>query len=64
MRKFLFVFQVFAFEVRKVSQEEIVDVNGAGDAFVCVFMSQLAQGKDLKNNWKFSFFCHKGDSLT
>lgn len=36
-----------AFSVPAVPRQEIVDTNGAGDAFVGGFLSQLVQGKSL-----------------
>lgn len=39
--------EVKVFPVKKLSEEEIVDANGAGDAFVGGFLSQYIQGKDL-----------------
>eukprot|EP00299_Pterocystis_sp_00344_P009483 c4007_g1_i1.p1 GENE.c4007_g1_i1~~c4007_g1_i1.p1 ORF type:complete len:354 (-),score=96.54 c4007_g1_i1:56-1117(-) len=38
---------VTAFPVPLVSQSEIVDLNGAGDAFCGGFLAQLVRGKDL-----------------
>ncbi len=35
------------FPVPKVPEEQIVDTNGAGDAFVGGFLSQLYQDKDI-----------------
>lgn len=35
------------FPVEALSNEEIIDTNGAGDAFVGGFYSQLFQGKDI-----------------
>eukprot|EP01080_Neovahlkampfia_damariscottae_P008269 gene8269-94_t len=40
--------KVQQFEVPKMEENSIVDMNGAGDAFCGGFMSQLTQGKDLK----------------
>ena len=47
------------FPVPAVPKEEIVDTNGAGDSFVGGFLSQLIQGKDVKEcvragNWAAS----------
>jgi sugar/nucleoside kinase (ribokinase family) len=39
------VHQVAYFNVPQIAKEEIVDCNGAGDAFVGGFISQLALGK-------------------
>lgn len=39
--------QVAYFDVPKVPRDEIVDTNGAGDAFVGGFLSQLALGKSV-----------------
>jgi len=39
---------VIEIEVKLVPQEEIVDVNGAGDSFVGGFLSQLVLGKSLE----------------
>lgn len=36
------------FPVQKLSADQIVDTNGAGDAFVGGFMAQFVQGKDLE----------------
>lgn len=36
------------FPVLKISKEKIIDTNGAGDAFVGGFLSQLVQGKDIE----------------
>jgi adenosine kinase len=40
--------KVTKYAVTKIPAEEMVDVNGAGDAFVGGFLSQLIKGKDLK----------------
>ena len=40
-------FQVHRFPVIPVPKEKLVDTNGAGDAFVGGFLSQLVAGKDL-----------------
>lgn len=39
--------EVFSFDVPKLAASEIVDTNGAGDAFVGGFVSRLALGKPL-----------------
>lgn len=40
--------KVLKFEVPKIDGKEIVDTNGAGDAFVGGFMAALTKGKDIK----------------
>ena len=40
--------EVQSFEVEKLDQGSIVDLNGAGDAFVGGFLSQLVQGRELE----------------
>ena len=40
--------QSIEYAVNKIDKELIVDVNGAGDAFVGGFLSQLVDGKDEK----------------
>jgi len=42
--------KVTKFDVPKVPAEEIVDVNGAGDAFLGGFLSQMALGKPLEDS--------------
>ncbi|XP_030835453.1 adenosine kinase isoform X1 [Strongylocentrotus purpuratus] len=39
--------KVTVYEVNLIKEEEIVDTNGAGDAFVGGFLAQLVQGKDI-----------------
>lgn len=39
--------KVHTFPVEKLEKDKLVDTNGAGDAFVGGFLSQLIQGKDL-----------------
>lgn len=39
--------QVTEYPVAELSKDQIVDTNGAGDAFVGGFMAQLYQGKEL-----------------
>ena len=39
---------VTSYPVEKLEKELIVDTNGAGDAFVGGFLSQLVQGRDIK----------------
>jgi len=39
--------QVETYPVIKVAKESLVDTNGAGDAFVGGFLSQIVLGKDL-----------------
>ena len=39
--------QVETYPVIKVPKEKLVDTNGAGDAFVGGFLSQIVLGKDL-----------------
>lgn len=41
--------QINEFPVPLLEAEKIVDTNGAGDAFVGGFLSQLIQGKELKS---------------
>lgn len=36
------------FQVKKLAPEQIVDTNGAGDAFVGGFLSQFIQDKDIE----------------
>ena len=36
------------YPVEKLAADQIVDTNGAGDAFVGGFMAQLAMGKDME----------------
>ena len=40
--------KVTEFEIIKITEEEIVDTNGAGDAWVGGFLSQLVQGKSIE----------------
>lgn len=40
--------QVTEYAVEPLAQDKIVDTNGAGDAFVGGFLSQLIQGKDME----------------
>jgi adenosine kinase len=42
--------KLLSFDVPKVPASEIVDVNGAGDAFLGGFLSQLALGKPLEDS--------------
>ena len=37
------------YPVAELAKDQIVDTNGAGDAFVGGFMAQLYQGKDIKS---------------
>lgn len=41
--------EVTEFPVKKLSEEELIDTNGAGDAFVGGFLSQLIQGKSVES---------------
>jgi len=40
--------EVESYEVELLDREKIVDLNGAGDAFVGGFISQLVQGKPIE----------------
>ncbi len=44
-------------EVPALTKEQIVDTNGAGDAFVGGFLSQLSQDKDLETCCKAGIYC-------
>lgn len=41
--------QIQEFECEQIPDEQVVDTNGAGDAFAGGFLSQLIQGADLKH---------------
>jgi len=47
------------YDVPKVPPEEIVDVNGAGDAFLGGFLSQLVQGKSIEDCVKTGHYAAK-----
>lgn len=47
------------FEVPALAKEQIVDVNGAGDAFVGGFLAQLARGKDIANCVEAGHYCSR-----
>ena len=40
--------EVTTYDVEILPTEKLVDTNGAGDAFVGGFLSQLVQGKDMR----------------
>jgi adenosine kinase len=40
---------VTEYEVEPLAKEKLVDTNGAGDAFVGGFLSELVQGKDMED---------------
>jgi len=40
---------VLKFPIDPIAEEEIIDTNGAGDAFVGGFLSQMLLGKELKD---------------
>ncbi|XP_015172277.1 PREDICTED: adenosine kinase 1 isoform X1 [Polistes dominula] len=40
--------EVIEFPVTKIPEENVIDTNGAGDAFVGGFLAQLIQGKDIE----------------
>ena len=40
--------EVTTYDVEILPKEKLVDTNGAGDAFVGGFLSQLVQGKDMR----------------
>merc|ERR1712048_100566 len=46
-----------AFEVNALPKDQIVDTNGAGDAFVAGFLAGLIYGKDLKGCAEVGNFC-------
>ena len=43
--------QATEYAVDAVSADKIIDTNGAGDAFVGGFLSQLVQGKPVEVRW-------------
>ena len=45
------------FPVRQLTEEQIVDTNGAGDAFTGGFLSQFIQGKPLETCMKCAIYC-------
>ena len=42
--------KVFEYAVKPLAKEELVDTNGAGDAFVGGFLASLLAGKDMDQN--------------
>ncbi|XP_071829550.1 uncharacterized protein [Apostichopus japonicus] len=48
---------VTEYPVKAVNEEDIVDTNGAGDCFVGGFLSQLVQGKDIKDCILIANYC-------
>ena len=48
---------VTRFDVPALAKDMIVDVNGAGDAFVGGFLAQLARGKDIANCVEAGHYC-------
>jgi len=49
--------QVTSYPTPRVPEEEIVDLNGAGDCFVGGFLSEYIQGKDLAACVKAGHYC-------
>jgi adenosine kinase len=57
--------QVTEYPVIPIAKEDIIDTNGAGDAFVGGFMSQLVQGKSIEEcvrggNWSANLIIQRG----
>lgn len=49
--------KVLEFPVPQLKEEELVDTNGAGDAFTGGFLSQFIQGKPLDTCMKCAIYC-------
>lgn len=45
------------FPVRQLTEDQIVDTNGAGDAFTGGFLSQFIQDKPLETCMKCAIYC-------
>ena len=49
--------RVLEFPVRQLTDDQIVDTNGAGDAFTGGFLSQFIQEKPLETCMKCAIYC-------